>query len=64
YRGRIGVFELLVPDDHLRNLILARAPQAEIESAVLSNGFRTLIQDGLVKAVEGITTYEEVRGIK
>ncbi|MEW6487635.1 MAG: GspE/PulE family protein [Thermodesulfobacteriota bacterium] len=64
YQGRIGVFELLVPDDRLRTLILAQAPQAEIEQAVLSNGFRTLLQDGLTKAVEGLTTYEEVRSIK
>ncbi|MHB8765299.1 MAG: GspE/PulE family protein [Deferrisomatales bacterium] len=64
YRGRLGVFELLVPDDAVRALVLARAPQAELEDAVRRNGFRTLVQDGLVKAVEGMTTYEEVRGIK
>ena len=64
YRGRIGIFELLVPDDRLRALILARAPQQEIEQCVRANGFRTLVQDGLAKAVEGMTTYEEVRGIK
>ncbi|GAB4256634.1 MAG: GspE/PulE family protein [Deferrisomatales bacterium] len=64
YRGRLGVFELLVPDDTLRSLILARASQQEIERAVGANGFQTLVQDGLAKAVEGMTTYEEVRGIK
>ncbi len=64
YRGRIGVFELLVPDDHLRSLILGRAPQDEIEKAVRSNGFRTLAQDGLAKAVDGITTYEEVMALR
>lgn len=64
YRGRIGVFELLVPDDVLRGLVLARAPQTEIEASVRQTGYRTLIQDGLSKAVEGLTTYEEVRGIK
>jgi len=64
YRGRIGVFELLIPDDQVRNLVLSRAPQGEIEKALYSNGFRTLVQDGLTKAVEGMTTYEEVRAIK
>ncbi len=64
YRGRIGVFELLIPDDRVRQLILAGGPQEPLERAVRSNGFRTLIEDGLTKAVDGMTTYEEVRGIK
>ena len=55
---------LVAVDDRLRALILARAPQQEIEQCVKANGFRTLIQDGLAKAVEGMTTYEEVRSIK
>ncbi|GEM_PF-1588443 len=64
YRGRIGVFELLVPDDPMRQLILANAPAEEIAQAARDKGFRTLIEDGLTKAVDGMTTYEEVRGIK
>lgn len=64
YRGRLGVFELLVPDDHLRSLIVRGAPQEELEPAARSIGFRTLLEDGLMKAAEGMTTYEEVRGIK
>lgn len=64
YRGRVGVFEILVPQDRLRNLIVAGAPQEELEAEARSAGFRTILEDGLVKAVEGMTTYEEVRGIK
>ena len=64
YRGRIGIFELLVPDDAIRNLIVTAAPQQQLEAAVNANGFRTLTGDGLIKAVEGMTTYEEVKGIK
>jgi type IV pilus assembly protein PilB len=64
YRGRIGVFELLVPDEAFRNLIVTAAPQEELETAARRLGFRTLLEDGLLKAVEGMTTYEEVRGIK
>ncbi|MDF1554867.1 MAG: GspE/PulE family protein [Deferrisomatales bacterium] len=64
YRGRIGVFELLVPDDNFRNLILGGASAEKIDAAVRAIGFRSLLQDGLTKAVEGMTTYEEVRGIK
>jgi len=64
YRGRIGVFELLIPDDKLRSLILARAPQDELTEAAVAGGFVPLQEDGLIKAVEGMTTYEEIKGIK
>ena len=64
YQGRIGIFELLVPDDNFRNLILSGASAEQINAAVAEIGFLGLIQDGLTKAVEGMTTYEEVRGIK
>lgn len=64
YRGRIGVFELLVPDDEMRQLILGGASAQELAAAARANGFRTLIEDGLAKAVDGMTTYEEVRSIK
>ncbi|RMG88821.1 MAG: GspE/PulE family protein [Candidatus Dadabacteria bacterium] len=64
YRGRIGVFELLVPDDEMRQLILGGASAQELAEAARANGFRTLIEDGLTKAVDGMTTYEEVRSIK
>ncbi len=64
YRGRLGVFELLVPDDRVRQLILAGADRGALEEAVKANGFRSLVDDGLAKAVEGLTTYEEVKAIK
>jgi len=64
YRGRLGVFELLVPDDRVRQLILAGADRGALEEAVRANGFRSLVDDGLTKAVEGLTTYEEVKAIK
>lgn len=64
YRGRIGVFELLIPSDKLRSLILAKASQDELSEAAAAGGFLPLMEDGLIKAVEGMTTYEEVKGIK
>jgi type IV pilus assembly protein PilB len=64
YKGRIGIFEFLLPDAEIRDLILKRASQLEIEDHLNKTGHRTLIQDGLMKAVEGLTTYEEVKTIK
>jgi general secretion pathway protein E len=57
YRGRIAVLELLVLDADIERLVLARAEAREIEAAA---GVRTMFEDGLAKAKEGLTTLEEV----
>lgn len=60
YRGRTGIYELLVIDDCIRSLILSRAPASEIRDAACARGMRTLRQDGWIKVEKGITTVEEV----
>lgn len=60
YRGRIAVFELLVIDDDIRDLVLARASSREIKDKATSLGMRTLYEDGIEKVKKGITTVEEV----
>lgn len=60
YRGRLGVFELMVMNDHLRSLVLSGAGIDEIREAAIQNGMRTLNQDGVQKVLEGITTFEEL----
>lgn len=60
YYGRTGVFELLEIDDQLRELIAQRAPIAEVHRAATEAGMVTMLQDGLEKAKQGITTVEEV----
>jgi len=59
YRGRIGVFELMLVSDHLRELILRKAPTHELRQAGLEAGMMTLRQDAMQKILEGITTMEE-----
>jgi len=59
YRGRIGVFELMLITDHLRELILRKAPTHELRQAGLESGMMTLRQDAMQKILEGITTMEE-----
>jgi len=59
YKGRIGVFELMVITDHLRELILRKAPTHELRQAALEAGMMTLRQDAMQKILEGITTMEE-----
>jgi type IV pilus assembly protein PilB len=60
HRGRTGIFELLEVDDRLRELIARPAPTAELRQAAIEAGMTTMIQDGLEKAKQGITTVEEV----
>jgi general secretion pathway protein E len=57
YRGRIAVLELLVLDADIERLVLARAEARDIETAA---GVRTMFEDGLAKARDGLTTLEEV----
>ena len=61
YRGRTGVFELLVLDEQVRNAILAQKASFEIRAISINHsGLITLLEDGLVKAMQGDTTIEEV----
>jgi len=60
YRGRAGLFELLVANDPIREQIMARASSGGVMRAALDTGMRLLRHDGLRKVREGITTLEEV----
>lgn len=60
FRGRIGIFEVLVVDDKIGALILQKSPASDIEKLAIQEGMLTMIQDGYLKALEGITTIEEV----
>jgi type IV pilus assembly protein PilB len=60
YQGRVGLFELMELNDAVRGMIVAKASSASIKSAAAQAGFRTLRQEGLIKAAHGITTVEEV----
>jgi type IV pilus assembly protein PilB len=60
YKGRTGIFEVLEMTDEIGNLALENRPENEIAEASIKNGMLTLLQDGYLKVVEGITTIEEV----
>jgi type IV pilus assembly protein PilB len=60
FKGRIGIHELLQVNDELRALITRRAPEHEIRKAARAAGMRTLIEDGIKKAAQGLTTLEAV----
>jgi len=60
YRGRTGIHELLIPDDGVMKAISTSGDVATIRQAALAAGMRPMIQDGLDKAAQGITSVEEV----
>jgi general secretion pathway protein E/type IV pilus assembly protein PilB len=60
FRGRTGLFELMVADDPIRERIMARAPVNEVIDAALKGHMRMLREDGWMKVRAGITTPEEV----
>jgi general secretion pathway protein E len=60
YRGRLGIHELLIVDDEVRNLIMRSADSAEIRRAAAAKGMTTLREDGADKIMQGITTIDEV----
>ncbi len=60
YKGRIGIFEVLYVTEEITQLILKRASAGEIEELARKQGMLLMKQDGYLKALEGITTIEEV----
>jgi len=60
YRNRIGIYEVLEVNDDIRTLIVSRADASQIKQMAVKNGMRTMLEDGLMKAQQGITTIEEV----
>jgi type IV pilus assembly protein PilB len=60
YKGRVGLVEVMVIDDDIRDLILSGGTAIDIKRRAIENGMITLRRSGLVKIKEGITTVEEV----
>jgi general secretion pathway protein E len=63
YRGRTGIYELLVMDDEVRRLIGAKADATAIKQVAVAKGMITLKDDGADKVFHGVTTTEEVMRI-
>jgi type IV pilus assembly protein PilB len=63
YRGRLGIYELMLVTGKIRELMFASAPSLEIRKAAISQGMSTLYADGMRKVMRGITTFEEVNRV-
>jgi type IV pilus assembly protein PilB len=61
YKERVGIFELLIMDELIRDAILERRTSKELRQvSIKSTGLLTLLEDGIVKAVDGITSLDEL----
>ena len=60
YKGRTGIYELLIMDERLRELVVKRDSLSTIRDAARNAGMKTLREDGIKKIIEGVTTVEEV----
>ncbi len=60
YRGRRGIYELMVMNSEIRELAFNRAAVSKIRQAALASGMRNLLGDGKLKVLEGKTTLEEI----
>ena len=63
YKGRVGLHELLTGTDSVKKLIQEHARVAEILTAALGEGMRTLKQDGIEKVLQGLTDMKQVRAV-
>jgi general secretion pathway protein E len=59
YKGRMAVYEVLVPGDRVRRALLSGADVATLQEAAVAEGMRTLLQAGLDAAAAGLTTVQE-----
>ena len=60
YKGRLGIFEMMVMSNKLRELAFQGAPTQDIRRAAVSQGMRVMFNDGILKVLRGITTFDEV----
>jgi type IV pilus assembly protein PilB len=60
FKGRIGIYELLVINNKIREMIFKNQSSTEIRKYAIQNGMDTLFRDGIRKVLNGVTTFEEV----
>ena len=63
YRGRIGIYELMIINNKMRELMFRGADTKELRVEAIKNGMSTLYADGMLKVIRGITSFEEVHRV-
>jgi len=63
YKGRTGIHELLVATDEIKNFIHSRATVDHLFKVAVEQGMMTLLQDGILKSIQGLTDYKQVKSV-
>ncbi len=63
YRGMLGIYELLTATDEIKHMIISRESMLALRKASMAQGMKTLLQDGVVKVLGGVTDLTEVLGV-
>ncbi len=63
YQGRIGVFEIFLVDEEMEKFIFKNPSIAQVKELAVKKGMTTMKQDGFIKALQGLTTIEEVERV-
>ena len=63
YKGRAGIHELLIASDEVKRLIQTRARVSEVVAQAKGEGMTTLVQDGILKSLRGVTDLTQVRAV-
>jgi type IV pilus assembly protein PilB len=60
YKSRVAIYEVMEITQAISQLIMKKSPESELQDVALKQGMLLMKQDGYIKALEGITTIEEV----
>lgn len=60
YQGRVGIYEVLTMEENMEELVIKRSSATDIDAQARKNGMISMYQDGLLKAINGVTTIDEV----
>jgi type II secretory ATPase GspE/PulE/Tfp pilus assembly ATPase PilB-like protein len=63
YRGRVGIHELLLASSEVKRLVQSRARIDDIRSLAMQEGMTTLLQDGILKVLDGLTDFTQVKAV-
>ncbi len=60
YKGRVGIYEIFTLDDKIKELVMQEVASFKILQQAIENGMITMLQDGILKAIKGLTSLEEI----
>mgnify|MGYP001576985100 FL=1 len=63
YKGRIAIFEAFLVDNEMERLIIKNPPKADVDAAARAQGMLTMFEDGVLKVLDGITSFDELNRV-